>query len=166
MFKFVCSLSIANLKLTVLMKNPVGQYLTQLWQVKGQVSMGGQRLTEVGQIAHHCIRNVPSYPLIFVANLYHTQERDGAGDGTPPPQVRSRFVKRRCWRGLKVKTAPVAAIPVNTYFLSKSAERHFDITHGVLKLTHGVLKLTFQEYKAYESIRLDEWNTVVSSLFP
>ena len=36
--------------------------------------------------------NVPSYPLVFVAKLYHTQEGDGAG--VPPPQVRSHLVKK------------------------------------------------------------------------
>ena len=31
--------------------------------------------TQIGQLAHHWIRNVPSYPLVFVAKLYHTQEQ-------------------------------------------------------------------------------------------
>ena len=44
------------------------------------------------KLAHHWIRNVPSYPLVFVAELYHYQERDGAGVATP--KVRSRMVKK------------------------------------------------------------------------
>ena len=45
------------------------------------------KVTQIGQLAHHLIRNVPGYPLIFVAKFYHTQERDGARGGlaTPPP---------------------------------------------------------------------------------
>ena len=31
--------------------------------------------TQIGQLAHHWIRNVPSYPLVFVTKLYHTQEQ-------------------------------------------------------------------------------------------
>ena len=45
----------------------------------------GQRLTHIVQLAHHWIRNVPSYPLVSVAQLYHTHERDGAGVAPPPP---------------------------------------------------------------------------------
>ena len=54
-------------------------------------------MIRIGQLAHHRIRNVPSYPLVFVAKLYHTRERDGAGGGgipPPPPQLRSHLVKK------------------------------------------------------------------------
>ena len=44
----------------------------------------GQRLSQIGQLAHHWIWNVLVYPLVFVAKFYHTQERDGAGVGCPP----------------------------------------------------------------------------------
>ena len=54
----------------------------------------------------------------------------------PPPQVRSRLVKRRYGRGLKVKTAPVAAIPVNPYFFVEiGGTCHSDITHSGLLMS-------------------------------
>ena len=45
----------------------------------------GQQLTKIGQLAHHWIRNIPIYPLVFVAKLHHTRVRDGAGGCPPPP---------------------------------------------------------------------------------
>ena len=53
-------------------------------------------------------------------------EIKGRGVFTPTPP--SRWWKIWSANGARVKTAPVAAIPVNPYFWSKSAEH--DVTHG------------------------------------
>ena len=63
-----------------------------------------QRLTKIGHLAHHLIRNVPK--LVVVAKLYHTQERDCAGDGNHPPRCVLVWWKRRCGRGLKSVMGP------------------------------------------------------------
>ena len=47
----------------------------------------GQRLTKIGQLAHHWIRNVPSYPLVCREAQSHSgaRWRGWGGGGTPPP---------------------------------------------------------------------------------
>ena len=50
-----------------------------------EMDLKGQRFTEIGK--HHRIRNISSYPLVFVAKFYHNQERDNAGGGGIIPFV-------------------------------------------------------------------------------
>ena len=48
-----------------------------------RLDLEGQQSTKTGKLVHFWIRNVSSYPLVFVVNLYFNQERDGSGMASP-----------------------------------------------------------------------------------
>ena len=90
----------------------------------------GQRLTQIGQLAHHWIRNIPSYPLVFVANSRSsiTLRSEMARGVAPPPPPRCVLVwwKRRCGRGLRAFKDGISICRMNIALV------RFDVSRKIL----------------------------------
>ena len=96
----------------------------------------GQRLTQIGQLAHHWIWNVLVYPLVFVAKLYHTQERDGAGVGWHPPRLVKKEMLARV--NLYVKYECNSSVRTNSCL---SQELH--LFHSPFSILHSPFSITY-----------------------